>query len=170
VRKQYCFRPSDRGLLAWDVDRLVQLSSQSPRKHVLLSDIRELDEGSVRAEERPTWRALVSHLRFDDLLRVRPGTARLVAIATEWRNQAGVLLGTRVGIVLEAIRAQYQELDDLIPRARSVDITITHGGAGDSKGRRLSGTALAAHLARIRSETLGRHGGLIGSFGPYTSA
>jgi hypothetical protein len=26
VRKQYYFRPSSRGLLAWDVDRLVRLS------------------------------------------------------------------------------------------------------------------------------------------------
>ena len=64
MRKQYYFRPSDRGLLAWDVDRLVQLSSHLPRKHVLLSDIRELDEEWVSGEERPTWRALVSHLRL----------------------------------------------------------------------------------------------------------
>ena len=64
MRKQYYFRPSDRGLLAWDVDRLVQLSSRLPRRHVLLSDIRELDEEWVSAEERPTWRSLVSHLRL----------------------------------------------------------------------------------------------------------
>src|SRR5947207_6674039 len=30
VRKQYYFRPSTRGLLAWDVDRLVQLSRNPP--------------------------------------------------------------------------------------------------------------------------------------------
>ena len=64
MRKQYYFRPSDRGLLAWDVDRLVQLSSHLPRKHLLLTDIRELDEEWVSGEERPTWRALVAHLRL----------------------------------------------------------------------------------------------------------
>jgi len=46
------------------VDRLVQLSSRLPRKHVLLTDIRELDEEWVSAQERPTWRSLVSHLRL----------------------------------------------------------------------------------------------------------
>ena len=64
MRKQYYFRPSDRGLLAWDVDRLVQLSSHLPRKQVLLTDIRELDEEWTGEEERPTWRTLVSHLRL----------------------------------------------------------------------------------------------------------
>jgi hypothetical protein len=64
VRKQYYFRPSDRGLLAWDVDHLVQLSSHLPLKQVLLSDIRELDEEWVSGEERPTWRTLVSHMRL----------------------------------------------------------------------------------------------------------
>jgi hypothetical protein len=39
VRKQYYFRQSDRGLLAWDVDRLVELSRDFPRVEVPLSDI-----------------------------------------------------------------------------------------------------------------------------------
>ena len=64
MRKQYYFRPSNQGLLAWDVDRLVRLSSHLPRKQVLLSDIRELDEEWVGGEERPTWRTMVSHLRL----------------------------------------------------------------------------------------------------------
>ena len=42
VRKQYYFRPSERGLLAWDVDRLIVLSRDLPRKQVLLSAIEEL--------------------------------------------------------------------------------------------------------------------------------
>ena len=60
MRKQYYFRPSEQGLLAWDVDRLIALSRDFPRRHVLLSAIRELDETWSRSE-RPTWRALVGH-------------------------------------------------------------------------------------------------------------
>jgi len=44
VRKQYYFRPSNQGLLAWDVDRLVQLSKSLPRKLVPLAEIQELDQ------------------------------------------------------------------------------------------------------------------------------
>lgn len=62
VRKQYYFRPSSRGLLAWDVDRLVELSSKLTRKLVPLSDIRELDEARVGGDEPPTWRGLLEHL------------------------------------------------------------------------------------------------------------
>jgi hypothetical protein len=66
VRKQYYFRPSSRGLLAWDVDRLVQLASHLPRKPVPLSEIRELDEVWFGDDERPTWRALLEHLKLMD--------------------------------------------------------------------------------------------------------
>ena len=64
MRKQYYFRPSDRGLLAWDVDRLVQLSKDLPRRSVPLSDIGELDEEWVGGEERPTWRMVVEHMKL----------------------------------------------------------------------------------------------------------
>jgi len=43
MRKQYYFRESVRGLLAWDVDRLVELSRTLPRKGVPVSDLRESD-------------------------------------------------------------------------------------------------------------------------------
>ena len=66
VRKQYYFRPSSRGLLGWDVDRLIQLSSQLPRKQVRLADIRELDEVWDDEEKRPTWRAIVEHMTLID--------------------------------------------------------------------------------------------------------
>jgi len=62
VRKQYYFRPSSRGLLAWDVDRLVQLSSNLPRKQIPLSEIRELDEVWFGEDEPPTWRAMLEHM------------------------------------------------------------------------------------------------------------
>jgi hypothetical protein len=64
MRKQYYFRHSERGLLAWDVDRLVELSSGFPRKQVPLSNLRELDKewtGPV------TWRAVVDHIRLIDM-------------------------------------------------------------------------------------------------------
>jgi len=66
MRKQYHFRPSDRGLLAWDIDRLVRLSSQLPRIHVGLDSIRELDEPFWFGDESdpPTCRAILEHVRF----------------------------------------------------------------------------------------------------------
>ena len=64
MRKQYYFRPSSRGLLAWDVDRLVRLTKGLPRKRIPLAGIRELDEPWFGADEPPTWRALLEHLRL----------------------------------------------------------------------------------------------------------
>ena len=66
VRKQYYFRPSSRGLLAWDVDRLVQLSKNLPRKQVPLSNIRELDDVWYGEDEPPTWRAMIEHMTLID--------------------------------------------------------------------------------------------------------
>jgi hypothetical protein len=66
VRKQYYFRPSSRGLLAWDVDRLVRLSNKLPRKQIPLSAIRELDEAWFGDDERATWRAMLEHMQLID--------------------------------------------------------------------------------------------------------
>ena len=66
MRKQYYFRPSGRGLLAWDVDRLVDLSRDLPRKRIRLADIQELDEPWCGEDERPTWRAMVEHIKLID--------------------------------------------------------------------------------------------------------
>jgi hypothetical protein len=52
--------------LAWDVDRLVRLSSTLPRKHITLSKIRELDEVWFGEDERPTWRAMLAHMKLID--------------------------------------------------------------------------------------------------------
>ena len=43
MRKQYNFWPSDDGVDAWDVDRLVELSRDLPVQQVPLTSIRELD-------------------------------------------------------------------------------------------------------------------------------
>src|SRR6476620_348539 len=63
MRKQYFFRPSERGYKAWDVDRLVALSREFPRRQVALSDLRELDE-AFPADEKGvvTWRNVVGHM------------------------------------------------------------------------------------------------------------
>ena len=64
MRKQYYFRPSDRGLLAWDVDRLIKLSSRLSRKLIPLSQIQELDEEWSGDDERRTWRAMIEHIKL----------------------------------------------------------------------------------------------------------
>jgi len=62
MRKQYYFRESARGLLAWDVDRLVELSRAFPRKMVPLSAIRELHESWLKEGDDPS--AMLAHLQL----------------------------------------------------------------------------------------------------------
>jgi len=64
MRKQYYFRPSPGGLLAWDVDRLIQLSTALPRIPVPLDRISELDEVWFGSGEDGTWRAMIGHARL----------------------------------------------------------------------------------------------------------
>jgi hypothetical protein len=66
MRKQYYFRQADAGNLAWDVDRLVQLSAHLPRKAVALDSIGELDEVWCGEDDPPTWRAMLAHIRLMD--------------------------------------------------------------------------------------------------------
>jgi hypothetical protein len=66
MRKQYYFRPSAEGLVAWDVDRLVLLSRNLTVRSVPLSAIRELDEPICGDDDATTWRALVEHLELMD--------------------------------------------------------------------------------------------------------
>lgn len=63
MRKQYFFRNSPDGLLAWDVDRLVDLTRSFDVRAVPLSDIRELDEVKViDSDGQPiSWRGFVQH-------------------------------------------------------------------------------------------------------------
>ena len=65
MRKQYYFRSSPQGLLAWDVDRLVRLSRDLPVRAVPLADVSELD-APVFGDDPPTWRGLVAHLELMD--------------------------------------------------------------------------------------------------------
>lgn len=73
IRAQYYFRSSDRGVLAWDVRRLVELSREFPVKEVPLSEIAELDETHWYEHEgdSPTCRSLLEHMRLIDEADIR---------------------------------------------------------------------------------------------------
>ena len=64
MRKQYFFRPSERGLQAWDVDRLIAQSKNLPRKQVNVEDLGELDRPWAGNGEQTTWRSLLEHVRY----------------------------------------------------------------------------------------------------------
>ena len=68
IRAQYHFRPSPDGLLAWDVRRLIELSSDLAVEHVEIAGIRELDENHWHAYEgqTPTCRSIVEHIMLID--------------------------------------------------------------------------------------------------------
>jgi hypothetical protein len=66
MRKQYHLRPSPIGLLAWDVDRLIDLTAHLPQAEVPLGAIRELDEPFWfgGGSEAATCRAVAEHARL----------------------------------------------------------------------------------------------------------
>jgi len=62
MRKQYYFRSAERGLMAWDVDRLIKLTENFPRVELPLAAIRELDAPFSSVEDGLlTWRNVVEH-------------------------------------------------------------------------------------------------------------
>ena len=66
MRKQYFFRNSARGILAWDVDHLVTASSTFVPKRVPLSKIRELLQPWSGNGDVQTWNELIAHVRLID--------------------------------------------------------------------------------------------------------
>ena len=66
MRKQYHFRLSERGLLAWDVDRLVELTTDFTPTDIPLSAIRELDEPFWygRDGDEATCRSVALHAKL----------------------------------------------------------------------------------------------------------
>lgn len=66
MRKQYHFRQSDQGLLAWDIDELIGLTAKLQPIEVPLGTIRELDEPYWYASEgdEPTCRSIAEHMRL----------------------------------------------------------------------------------------------------------
>jgi hypothetical protein len=71
MRKQYHFWPGERGLDAWDVERLISIAGSLPVEVVEVADIREIDsEYWFDDWQRPTVRKVVEHIRL--VLRVDP--------------------------------------------------------------------------------------------------
>lgn len=68
IRAQYFFRESGRGLLAWNVRRLIKLSCDFPVAEVQLTEIAELDETHWYQHEgdSPTCRSLLKHMQLID--------------------------------------------------------------------------------------------------------
>ncbi|TML59404.1 MAG: hypothetical protein E6G17_11285 [Actinobacteria bacterium] len=65
MRKQYHFWRGERGLDAWDVDRLIALAKDLPVEDVELADIDEVDSVYWFDElDHPTVRKVVEHLRL----------------------------------------------------------------------------------------------------------
>lgn len=65
VRKQFHFRPSEKGFFAWDVRRLIRLTQSLPVHEVNLATIGELDEaywygfGNI-----PSVKSIAEHARL----------------------------------------------------------------------------------------------------------
>ena len=66
MRKQYHFRSSENGYYAWDVDRLMALTSQYIPQKVRLSDIAEINENFWFGGpgDIPTCRLIAEHARL----------------------------------------------------------------------------------------------------------
>jgi hypothetical protein len=66
MRRQYHFRKSQKGLLAWDVHRLIELCRDIPPQPVALSNIAELDEVFWFAHDgaQPTCRNVIEHVQL----------------------------------------------------------------------------------------------------------
>ena len=66
MRKQYFFKPTDRGFDAWDVHHLIQLSAGLPELQIGLGEIHELDTAYwFGADGVPaTVRVLVRHMEL----------------------------------------------------------------------------------------------------------
>lgn len=66
MRKQYHFWPGDRGLDAWDVDRLIRLSADLPVVEVPLDAIWELDTPYwwVPGDPPVTVADVITHMRL----------------------------------------------------------------------------------------------------------
>ncbi len=65
LRQQYHFRESEKGLLAWDVLKLIKLSSGFEVKEVLLTDISELEESFWYNDgEVPTTKDVAEHAKL----------------------------------------------------------------------------------------------------------
>lgn len=116
MRKQYHFRQSSAGLIAWDVHRLIALSKNLSRKSILLSSIAELDEPywSMEGEKRLTCRDVVDHAR----LMAECDFSYPIILSSDGRVMDGMhrickalLMGRRT---IEAVRFLYDPTPDYV--------------------------------------------------------
>ena len=66
MRKQYNFWPGERGIDAWDVDRLIALSRDFPVMTVPLSSLGEIDSNYWSLDEHSTIREIAEHVLLVD--------------------------------------------------------------------------------------------------------
>jgi len=65
MRKQYNFRPGDRGLDAWDVDSLIRESADLPVEEVEVASIHEVDTNFwFEFGPEPTVRRIIDQVRL----------------------------------------------------------------------------------------------------------
>lgn len=66
MRKQYNLRPSEQGLKAWDVHRLIELSKDFPVKCIMLSEIKEVNENYWFQDpsQPPTCATILEHIKL----------------------------------------------------------------------------------------------------------
>ena len=65
MRKQYHFRPSEKGLLAWDINRLVELSKHLTPYQARVDSIQELNENYwFSRDAQPTCAKIIEHMRL----------------------------------------------------------------------------------------------------------
>ncbi len=65
MRAQYNFWPGARGLDAWDVRRLIRLSSSLPVRMIPLADLAEIDDAYwYNFGEKPTVRSVAEHAKL----------------------------------------------------------------------------------------------------------
>lgn len=64
MRKQYNFWPGERGLDAWDVDRLVELSRDLAVTAIPLSSLTEIDSNCWSLDETTSVREVAEHVRL----------------------------------------------------------------------------------------------------------
>jgi hypothetical protein len=66
VRKQYHLRPTESGVDAWDVDKLIELAKVMPTRTVDVGSISEVDTDCWFFDEpaQPTVREVVVHMRL----------------------------------------------------------------------------------------------------------
>lgn len=65
MRKQYHFRPSPNGFFAWDVSRLIEVTSEIAPSSIRLQEIQEIDEPYWCTDDNAlTCRAIAEHCKL----------------------------------------------------------------------------------------------------------